>query len=90
MPNICRKPFYKNIVTTELFGAKKKSSKKTQNIREITYIENLPSSKGYRLCKIIGLGQKLKMPKACEKPFYKNNRVVLCKKPLKKQKILEK
>ena len=25
------------------------------------------------------------MPKACEPPFYKNVRVVLCKKPLKKK-----
>ena len=30
-------------------------------------------------------GQKLKMPKRCEKPFYKNNRVFLCKKLLKKK-----
>ena len=34
---------------------------------------------------MVSLGQKLKMPKACEKPFYKNIRVVLCKKPLKKK-----
>ena len=27
-------------------------------------------------CKMISLGQKLKMPKTCEKPFYKNVRVV--------------
>ena len=29
---------------------------------------------------MVGLGQKLKMSKTCEKPFYKNIRVVLCKK----------
>ena len=27
--------------------------------------------------KMVKLGQKLKMPKTCEKPFYKNIRVVL-------------
>ena len=29
---------------------------------------------------MVSLGQKLKRPKTCEKPFYKNIRVVLCKK----------
>ena len=33
---------------------------------------------------MVSLGQKLKMSKTCEKPFYKNIRVVLCKKPLEK------
>ena len=42
------------------------------------------ASKGYSLCKMVSLGQKLKMPKTCEKPFYKNIKVVLCKKPLEK------
>ena len=29
-------------------------------------------------------GQKLKMPKTCEKRFYKKSTVVLCKKPIQK------
>ena len=33
---------------------------------------------------MIWLGQKLKMPKTCQKQFYKNIRVVLCKKPHEK------
>ena len=33
---------------------------------------------------MVNLGQKLKMPKACEKLFYKNIVAVLCKKPHKK------
>ena len=37
-----------------------------------------------RLCDMVSLGQKLKIPKTCEKPFYKNTRVVLCKKRLEK------
>ena len=31
-------------------------------------------------------GQKLKMPKTCKNPFYKNITVVLCKKTAKKEK----
>ena len=34
---------------------------------------------------MVSLGQKLEMPKTCEKPFYKNSGVVLCKKPLEKK-----
>ena len=63
---------------------KKKARKNSKYSRNHLYIENRPSSKGYRLCKIIGLGQKLKMPKACEKRFFRNISVVLCKKPLEK------
>ena len=34
---------------------------------------------------MVSLGQKLKMPKTCEKLFHNNIRVVLCKKPLEKK-----
>ena len=34
----------------------------------------------YSLCKMVSLSQKLKMPKICQKSFYKNIKVVLCKK----------
>ena len=33
---------------------------------------------------MVSLGQKLKMPKTCEKPFYKNIKVVHCKKQVEK------
>ena len=33
---------------------------------------------------MVSLGQKLKMPKTCENPFYKNIRVVMCKKTARK------
>ena len=36
--------------------------------------------KGYSLYTMVSLGQKLKMQKTCEKPFYKNTGVGLCKK----------
>ena len=41
---------------------------------------------GYNNCKMISLGEKLKIPKTCEKPFQRIIKVVLCKKPLKKPK----
>ena len=39
---------------------------------------------GYSPCKILSLGQKIKLPKTCEKRFYKHVKVVLCKKRLEK------
>ena len=33
---------------------------------------------------MVSLGQKLKMPKTWEKPFYKNIKVLLCKKQIEK------
>ena len=38
------------------------------------------------LCKMVSLGQKLKMSKTCQKLFLKNVRVVLFKKPSRKKK----
>ena len=32
------------------------------------------------LCKMLSFGQKLKMPKTCDKRLYKHIRLVLCKK----------
>ena len=36
------------------------------------------------LCKMLSLGQKLKMQKTCDKRLYKHIRLVLCKKRLQK------
>ena len=69
--------------TLELFCAKNRC-KKHQIFEKIDQFENRPSCKGYRLCKMVSLGQKFKWPKTCEKRFYKHVRVVLCKKPLEK------
>ena len=43
-----------------------------------------PQCKGYSLCKMVSLSQKLKMPKTCDKRLYKHIRPVLCKKRLQK------
>ena len=82
MPQTCEKPFYRNVTVV----LRKKPLEKTPNIREMRPFWKSPmSGKGYRPCKMVSLGQKLKMPKTCEKPFYRNIRVVLRKKPVKKK-----
>ena len=48
------------------------------------YWQKWPPCKGYRLCKIISLGQKIKLPKTYKKPIYRHNIVILCKTPLEK------
>ena len=65
--------------TLESFCAKYRW-KKHQIFEKWDHFEIRPSWKGYRLCKMVSLGQKLKWPKTCEKRFYKHVRVVLCKK----------
>ena len=78
-----------SIRTFKLFCAKNRS-KKHQIIEKWDKFENRPLCKGYspckryNLCKMVSLRQKLKMPRTCEKPFYNNIKVVLCKKPFEK------
>ena len=75
--------------TLKLFCAKN-PSKKHQILEKWDDFENRPSCKGYSPCKgyslwkMLSLGQKLKMPKTCQKPLYKNIKVVLCKQPPEK------
>ena len=59
---------------------------RNETILKIGHLEKAiaHACKGYSLCKMVSLGQKLKIPKTCEKRFYKNIGVVLCKKPLQK------
>ena len=63
---------------------KKQISEKWDDFENRSYCKDYSPCKGYSLCRLVSLGQKLKMPKSGEKPFYKNIRVVLCKKPLEK------
>ena len=73
--------------TLDLFCAKN-SLKKHQIFEKGENFENRPSCKGYSpckgLCKMVSFGQKLKMPKTCQKLFYKNIIVFLCKKTARK------
>ena len=68
--------------TLELFYAKN-GSKKQLLLEKWEHFQNgqkWPQCKG----KILSLGQKIKLPKTCEKRLNKHIRVVLCKKRLKK------
>ena len=62
----------------------KKSLRKHQIFQKWDDFEKRPSCKGYSLCKIVTLGQRLKLKKTWEKRFVNHIRVVLCKKPLEK------
>ena len=69
----------------------KNNSKKQLIFEKWDHFENWqkwPLCKG--LCKMVSLGQKLKMPKTCNKRLYKHIRLVLCKKRLRRQLIFEK
>ena len=83
LPKTC-----KNVSTNtfQLFYAKK-GSKKQLIFEKWEHFENgqkWPQCKGYSPCKILTLGQKIKLPKTCEQRPYKHIRVVLCKKRLQK------
>ena len=69
--------------TLELFCAKNRCIKH-QIFEKWDHFENRQSWKGYRLCKMVSLGEKLKWPKTCKKRFCKHVGVVLCKKLLQK------
>ena len=70
--------------TLELFCGRN-CWKKHQIFGKLEDFENRPSCKGYRLCKIVSLGQKSTWLKTCENRFYKHIRVDLSKKPLDKK-----
>ena len=65
----------------------KRAPKKQLPFEKWDHFENWqkrPQCKGYSLCKVVTLPQKIKMPKTCDKRLYKHIRLVLCKKGLQK------
>ena len=83
------KNMLKNVSKTQLqlLYEKKHSFKKQLIFEKWEHFKNCkkwPPSKGYRLCKIVTLGQKLKMHKNMLKTFLQHIAVVLCKKRLQK------
>ena len=83
LPKTCEQLLFKHIKDVLC----KKRLKKTINIREMRRFWKLEKSrqcKGYSLWKVVSLGQKIKLPKTCEKLFYKHIKDVLCKKRLQK------
>ena len=79
----CQKRLY-NHIRVVLWN---KRLQKTSNIRKMATYQNRhnwPPCKGYSLCKMVSLGQKLKFSKTCQKRLYNHIRVVLCKKTARK------
>ena len=63
-PKTCEK---RSTSTLELFCGKNRCKKKNQILAKWDNFENRPSCKGYRLCKMVSLGQNFKWPKKFEK-----------------------
>ena len=84
MAKRCEKRLYDHI---KVFVCKK-PLQKTPNIRKMTGFWKWPKfttmNAIYIPCKMGSSGQKLKMPKRCEKGLYDHIKVVACKKPLQK------
>ena len=85
LPKTCEKGLYKHITLV--------LCKKQVIFEKWEHFENgqkWTQCKGYNPCKILRMGQKIKLAKTCEKCLWKHSRVVLCKKRLEKQLIFEK
>ena len=72
-----------------MFCAKNRQKKhqiieKYDNFENRPYYKGYSPCKGYSVCKMVGLGPKLKMSKTCEKLFHKNITSLLCKKNARK------
>ena len=81
----CQKRAKNDSTTTlELMCAKNGSNKQLifEKWEHFENGQNWPQCKGP--CKILTLGQKLQIPKTCEKQLHYHNRVVVCKKRLEK------
>ena len=73
-------------IMLELFCAKTRL-KKHQIFEKSDDFKNRPSRKGYNLCKMVSLGQKLKFKKTRAKRFYSHINVYLVKNPLEHDEI---
>ena len=63
----------------------------TPNIREMRqFYKSGHLAKAIAFAKLSVWVKNKKMPKTCEKSFYRNNRVFLCKKPLQEHQIFQK
>ena len=74
MLKICENPFYKNI---RVVLRKKTACKNSKYSRNGKILKIGQPAKAIDFSERVSLGQKLKMPKTCEDPLYKNIRVVL-------------
>ena len=78
----CEKLFFNHIRVV----LREKPLGKTPNIRQMRRFSKSAIMQRLQplICKIVSLGQKLKLKKTCEKLFFNHIRVVLCEKPLEK------
>ena len=74
----------------EIISVRKTALKKHQILQKLLEFENRPSCKGYSLCKMVSLGQKLKMPKHAKNDSTRTLELLCAKKRSKKHQIFEK
>ena len=78
----------KNVSTNTLKLFYEKNGSKKEPIFEkwehFKYDQKWPQCKGYSPCNMLTFGQKIQLPKTCDKCFYKHIKVVLCKRQLEK------
>ena len=83
LPKTWEKRFYKHI-TDVLCQRRLQKTLHIREVRRFWKLEKWPLCKGYSLCKMVILGQKIKLPKTCEKRFYNHITDVLCQRRLQK------
>ena len=74
-----------NLKTQYNYSMQNKHSKKHLILKKVDpfqYCQKCSQCKAYSLCKIITLGQEIKLPKTYQKRIFRHNRVILCKKTL--------
>ena len=83
LPKTCKKLFY-NHITDVLCKKRLQKARHIREMRRFWKLEKRPLCKGYPLCKMVILGQKIKFAKTCKKRFYEHITDVLCEKRLQK------
>ena len=83
LPKTSKQRFYKHI-TDVLCKTRLQKALNMREMRRFWKLEKWPQCKGYSLRKMVNLGQKIKLPKTCQKRLYERITDVLCKKRLQK------
>ena len=89
LPKTCVKRLQKHI-TAVLFKTRSKNHLIFEKWDDFENRQKWPLCKGYSLCKMVSLRQKIKLLKTCEKRLHKHITAVLFKKRSKKHLIFEK
>ena len=89
LPKTCVKRLQKHIIAV-LFKTRSKKHLTFEKWDDFENRQKWPLCKGYSLCKMVSLRQKIKLLKTCEKRLHKHITAVLFKKRSKKHLIFEK